>query len=324
MHGRTVAARVGEVIRGSALLSAMLAAAPAVAQRAELPVREVDLPNGDRRFATTITIDGQPVEVGIDTGSTGLRVLPRGLTGPDANAKGPKVSYSYGAGTGFDGQAVTVPLAAGAVSGSARVMRITGVGCTSDRPDCPLAHADLSAYGIQGDGIAGRGFAAILGIRLKHDLIDNPFVQLGVRRWMVELPRTPGETGRIVLNPDDAEVAGYAPVDVDADGTTAGCLVGPEKVCGRAFFDSGAAGLRVIRSAPFRPWPDGTSATITVGAGAGTQSMTVAIGRRDQASGLQGVRTGSDTRLSLGFAPYYHWSVLYDAEHHRIGLKPRA
>lgn len=223
------------------------------AQRAELPVREVDLPNGDRRFATTLTIDGQQVEVGIDTGSTGLRVLPRGLGDEGGAAKGPTVSYSYGAGTGFKGQAVTMQVAAGAVAGPIKLMRITAVGCTKEHPACPVAHSDLTSYGIQGDGIAGQGFAAILGIRLKRDEIDNPFTQLGVHRWIIEFPRSAGEQGRIVLNPDDTELASYARVGVDADGTTPGCLVGPERICGRAFLDSGAAGLRVLRPLPFHP-----------------------------------------------------------------------
>ena len=236
------------MIRAALLLLALLPA-PVFAQRAELPVREVDLPNGDRRFATTLIIGEQPVEVGIDTGSTGLRVLPRGLGDAGRAARGAHVTYSYGAGTGFAGEAVTVPVAAGAVTGSVKVMRITAVGCTGDHPDCPVAHADLSAYGIQGDGIAGQGFAAILGIRLQRDPIDNPFAQLGVRRWIIELPRSPAEQGRIILNPDDGELAGYARLAVDADGTTPGCLVGPDRICGRAFFDSGAAGLRVLRAA---------------------------------------------------------------------------
>lgn len=306
----------------AALLALALSPAPVVAQRVELPVREVDLPNGDRRFATTLTIDGQPVEVGIDTGSTGLRVLPRGLPA-DTAGHGPRVSYSYGAGTAFDGRAVDVPVSAGAVAGPVRLMRIEAVGCTAARPDCPVAHADLASYGILGDGIAGQGFAAILGIRLKHDQIDNPFEQLHVRRWIVDLPRTAGETGRIVLNPTDAEVAGYAPIRVDGDGMTPACLGGPEQLCARGFFDSGAAGLRVIGPVPFRPWPNGTPVTISVGAGDATQRMTVAIGRRDQASGLLHAPAGGETRLSLGFAPYFHWSVLYDAADRSIGLRVR-
>ncbi|WP_425229739.1 hypothetical protein [Sphingomonas sp.] len=300
---------------------------PAIAQtgapRVELPVREVDLPNGDRRFATTLQIDGRAVEVGIDTGSTGLRVLPRALGPAGAAAHGSRVTYSYGAGTGFAGSAVDVAVAAGAVAGTIRVMRIEAVGCTATHPDCPVAHADLAAYGVQGDGIAGQGFAAILGIRLQHDEIANPFEQLGVRRWIVELPTSGTQPGRVILNPDDAEVAAYARVDVDAAGTTPVCLQGPERICARGFFDSGAAGLRVIRAAPFRPWPNGTPTTITVGSGGAAQQMAVTIGRRDQASALLYAPGGGDTRLSLGFAPYFHWSVLYDAAAHQIGLKAR-
>jgi hypothetical protein len=305
------------------LLLMLSAASPAFAQRIELPVRMVTLPNGDRRFATSIMIDGRSVEVGIDTGSTGLRVLPRGLGETGRAAKGPRLSYSYGAGTGFEGDAVSVQVAAGAVAGPVKIMRITAVGCTADHPECPVARADLSAYGIQGDGLAGQGFAAILGIRLERDAIGNPFEQLGVRQWVIELPRSPDETGRIILNPGDAEIAAYARVGVDADGTAPGCLAGPDKICGRVFFDSGAAGLRVLSAAPFRIWPNGTPATITFGAGGQAQKFNVIIGRRDQASGLMYAPRRADKRVSLGFAPYFVWSVLYDADRNQIGVKAR-
>lgn len=311
------------MIRSILVLSLISVAAPATAQRVELPVREVDLPNGDRRFATTMQIDGKPVEVGIDTGSTGLRVLPRGLGPADAAPHGARVSYSYGAGTAFEGQAISVPVAVGGIAGRVKVMRIDAVGCTAARTDCPVAHADLAAYGIQGDGIAGQGFAAILGIRPMHDAIDNPLEQLGVKRWIVELPRNAGEQGRLILNPDGAETASYARVRIDAEGTAPGCLAGPEKICARAFFDSGAAGLRVIRSTPFRPWPNGTPATITVGSANEAQTMAVTVGRRDQASGLLYATRQGDDRLSFGFAPYFHWSVLYDTSARQIGLKQR-
>ena len=305
-----------------ALLSVGVAT-PALAQRTTLPVRMVELPNGDRRFTTTLVIDGKPVEVGIDTGSTGLRVLPRGLGAASLGKRGPRITYSYGAGTGFDGESIAVSVGAGVLTGSVKLMRITGVGCVTDHPDCPVAHLDLETYGIQGDGIPGQGFAAILGIRLKADTVANPFEQLGVKRWIVELPRDPSQEGRIVLDPDAADLATYARINVDADGTTPGCLVGPQKLCGRAFFDSGAAGLRVLRATAFQPWPNGTPATIEVGSAAQRQAMTVTIGRRDEASALLHEPGGPDTRLSLGFAPYFHWSVLYDAERHQIGVKPR-
>lgn len=216
-----------------------------------------------------------------------------------------------------------MPVAAGTVSGTIKVMRIDTVGCVTNRPDCPASHVSPAQFGIQGDGIAGQGFAAILGIRLMRDMVDNPFEQLGVRRWLVELPTPPGAPGRIVLNPTDEEIAGYARVHVDSEGTTPGCLKGPQTICGRAVLDTGAAGLRVIRAQPFQPWPNGTPASITVGEGSSAQSFDVTIGRRDQASALLYTLGGPETRLSFGFAPYFRWSVLYDAEHHEIGLKAR-
>lgn len=310
-------------MRQALFLALALVPAPALAQRVELPVRQIDLPNGDRRFAVSLTIDGKAEDVGIDTGSTGLRVLPRGLGPEGLAAKGAHITYGYGAGTAFEGQAVTVPVAAGAVAGSIRIMRIDTVGCYRQRPDCPASHVSAEQFGIQGDGLAGQGFAAILGIRLQHDTVDNPFEQLGARRWLVELPTPSGAPGRIVLNPTDDEIAGYARVRVDAEGAVAGCLKGRETICGRAIIDTGAAGLRVIRGQPFQAWPNGTAAMMTVGEGGEAQSFALTIGRRDQASALLYAPGGPETRLSFGFAPYFHWSVLYDAEHHAIGLKPR-
>jgi hypothetical protein len=310
-------------MKRAVVLALMAIPSPGLAQRVELPVREVDLPNGDRRFAVSLTIDGQTQDVGIDTGSTGLRVLPRGLGPAGRTAKGARVSYSYGSGTAFEGEAVSLPVAAGVVAGTIKVMRIDAVGCVQQRPDCPASRVAPAQFGIQGDGIAGQGFTAILGIRLQRDAVANPFEQLGVHRWLVELPTNLAAPGRIVLNPSDEEAAGYAKLDVDGEGTTAGCLNGPQQICGRALFDTGAAGLRVIRAEPFRPWPNGTRASLAVGEGAQRQSFDLRIGRRDQASALAYTPGPRETRLSFGFAPYYHWSVLYDADRHQIGLKAR-
>lgn len=306
-------------------LAALLIATPALAQRVELPVREVDLSDGARRYAVPITIDGQAVEAGLDTGSTGLRVLPRGMGAAGQAAKGEQVDYSYGAGTEFGGAAIKLPVAFGTVAGTARVQRIDRIGCRQGRRDCPAAHVDAARFGIQGDGLPGEGFAAILGVRLRHDAVENPFEQLGVKRWIIELPR-PGEAaGRIILNPSDAELAGYQRIVLDENGTSPGCLATQTaRVCGRAFFDTGAPGLRVLGATRFQPWPNGTPAEIAIGDGKALATMPVQIGRRDQASALlYEPDANPQTRLSLGLAPYFHWSVLYDAGRHEIGVKDR-
>ena len=73
-------------------LAPLLAIAPALHARAadapglEVPIREVVLSDGVRRYAVTLTVDGVPIEAQLDTGSTGLRILAPALSGKAASA----------------------------------------------------------------------------------------------------------------------------------------------------------------------------------------------------------------------------------------------
>ena len=227
--------------------------------RVELPVRAVTLSDGTHRFGVPLTIDGHMVETGLDTGSTGLRVMARGL--PGSTAKGSATRYSYAVGTQFEGEAIAVPVAFGSVTGSVKVQRIDRLSCTAAKRNCPVRRNDDPAtFGIQGNGLPNEGFVAILGINFRSDTVPNPFEALGVRRWIVDLPR-PGDTGpgRIILNPTDADVAGFTEYRLLADDNSlAGCIAGPQplgQICGPATLDSGAPGLRVVDPKPHRPPP---------------------------------------------------------------------
>jgi hypothetical protein len=315
----------------AAALPLLACGAPALAQapapRVELPIREVDLPNGDRRYAVSVAIDGKTVEVGLDTGSTGLRVLPRALGEGGLAAKGRDVDYAYGSGTKFSGKAIKVAVAFGSLAGAIDVMRIDRVGCTQAKSECPASKVSVADFGIQGDGIAGQGFAAILGIRPLRDEVDNPLRQLGITQWIVDLPRPGHSDGRLVLNPASQEIVGYRRIAfADDTGNLAGCLLGPErlgKVCGATYFDTGAAGLRVLGMADFKPWPNGTPASLAVADRDNTVSAAVVIGRRDQASGLFAEPRFPRPALSFGLAPYFKWSVLYDIGERVVGLLAR-
>lgn len=54
-------------------------AEPAAAQRAEVTVREVVLSDGMRRYAVPIRVGATDILAGLDSGSTGLRILPNVL-----------------------------------------------------------------------------------------------------------------------------------------------------------------------------------------------------------------------------------------------------
>lgn len=297
------------------------------ADRVELPVRLVQLSDGARRFGVSMTIDGHPVEAGLDTGSTGLRVMARGV--PGNTAKGAPVHYGYGSGTQLDGPLATLPIAFGTVTGPVKLQRVDGLSCLSTKRDCPVKrNGDPATFGIQGDGLPGQGFVAILGVNLRSASAPNPFEALGVRRWIVELPR-PGEaTGRIILNPSDADTVGFSTYRLlGDDNSLAACVVGPQplgRVCAPATLDSGAPGIFVFDTAA-RALPNDTPITLTLGDGKGQASADLVTGRRDQGSNFV-VSRFTDSKqpsMHLGIAPYWRWSVLYDADAHTVGLKLR-
>jgi len=321
------------IVAGLALAAAPPAAAGLpVAPRVEVPIRQVTLSNGDRRYVVTVRIAGREVDAGVDSGSTGLRVMPRALPPEAVGAKGEEVRYSYGSGVTFAGRAISVPVAIGATGDiHVRIQRVDKLGCKPEKPDCAGVRVPIDRFGIQGDGLPGEGFAAILGIGLKSDAVPNILQALGARRWIIELPR-PGDTapGRLVLNPDDAEISAYQTVKMLSDdgNTVAGCLAfqPPEKpICGPARLDTGAPGLRVVDGGRHAPVAQGAPARLEIGDRSGGFGIDIIIGRRDQASRLTFDENPhfSQTQLFFGLAPYFAWSVLYDPGARTIGLKAR-
>lgn len=313
--------------------------ADTVLPRAEVPVREVDLSDGTRRYAVSVTVGSTTLDAGLDTGSTGLRILSWRLASGDTEAPGGNTQYHYGSGTQFEGPAAVAKVTIGGVSGDTPVMLIRKIECASDKPDCGAKKADPAHFGIQGDALPDQGFKAILGLNMAPNEVANPFVRMGVKRWIVELPR-PGDPapGKLILNPTDDEIAGFTRIHLIPGLTerTGGihdalpaCLVNKatqKQICGVGLMDTGAPGLRISASEPERAWPNDTPSQLVFGEnGKAAQAMDFIVGRRDQASHLT-TEVSNDfpvTRLYLGLMPYFAFDVLYDATRDEIGLKPR-
>ena len=116
--------------------AAAVKAEPTPAVRTEVPVREVVLSNGTRRYAVLITVGATAIEAGLDTGSSGLRLVPGAVPETDARPTGRSDTYSYGAGAKLDG---VVGEAQVAVGGHCQPKR-TGAGFAAAR----LRHGDSS------------------------------------------------------------------------------------------------------------------------------------------------------------------------------------
>ncbi len=306
----------------------------------EVPVREVILSNGTRRYAVLMTAGGTAIEAGLDTGSVGLRLLERAAGGMQIEATPRGTTYSYGIGTRFRGVAAETTLAFDALSGPVPLQIIQKIDCRPDKPACPAAHADPANFGIQGDGLPGAGFVAIFGINMGEDEIANPLVKLGVKRWLIELPK-PGDTapGKLILNPTAAETTGFImfPIirglgdsDTGAHDAIDGCLRDlktQKTICGALMLDTGAPGIRVVSADREKPWAEGDPAQLILlkdGKPALWDAFTV--GRREQASHFA---TEDDPQkrvphLYTGLMPYFLFDVLYDPQHGEIGLRSRS
>ena len=307
--------------------------------RVEVPLREVLLSNGTRRYAVPISVGGLAMDAGLDTGSVGLRVLDRAIAGAQVEQTSHTTTYSYGIGTRFKGVVAHAKVGFVTLSGPVTIDVIQKIDCRPDKAACPAAHADPATFGVQGDGLAGEGFPAILGINMGDDEVANPLSKLGVKRWIVDLPK-PGDTapGKLILNPTADETAGFVMFPIvrglgDSSGgahdAVDGCLrdlKSRETICGALMLDSGAPGIRVVSAEPGKPWPEGDPAQIVfVKDGKPALVMDFAVDRRDEASHFT---TEEDPHMRVphlytGLTSYFAFDVLYDPQHGQVGLKPR-
>lgn len=316
-------------------------AQPDGAPRAEVPVREVVLSDGARRYAVPIRVGGTDLLAGLDSGSTGLRILPNVLADGDLRPTSRDDDYAFDAGVRLSGVVAQGAVSVGGLTGQTSVQLVRSVSCTREKPDCPGGALPLARYGVQGDGLPGEGFKAILGVNMADADVASLFAGIGARRWIIELPR-PGETqpGRIVLNPTDEEVQGFISLPIvrafankrgGVHDAVAGCLINDAthaRLCGAVLLDTGAPGIEVVgRDRPAKPWPPQTPATLAFADGDGHIRLAEAFqtDRRDHASHLtfQPQERTPMTLILSGLTPYFAYAVLYDPAHGAVGFRPR-
>lgn len=315
------------------LLSVVASPAMGDAARVELPIRQTALPDGELRYSISVKIGTTDVDAMLDTGSTGLRVLPGTLQAADFTPGDREDHYSYGSGARYNGVIAHAVLSAGGVSGEVSFQDIRTVDCVEKQPHCPATRMAAADYGIGGSGIPKQGFRAIFGVLFAEAEVDNPLMGLGVARWIVILPR-PGDSapGSLILNPGDDEIEGYTMFRLPmpkVGSAIPGCLLNENtqaRICGRILFDSGANGTLVESHAAIDgyPWPAGTIAAMVLLDENGHKGGTsFAVGPEPYAK--MAIDPTSDlpfNRIS-GAVPYFGLAVLYDARQGEIGIKPR-
>ncbi len=322
------------------------AGAALAGDRVDVPVHETVLPDGTPRYWVPVTVGGgAPLQAMLDTGSFGLRVLKSALTS-GYQATDLKRDYAYGGGAKFEGVLARAVVSVGAAQTSGPVLfhLVEKVGCAEGRPRCAASKIKAEDYRIGGEGYAGQGFPAILGLSLRRaasqDSAQNPLTANGARSWIVTLPRPgSGETGHLVVDPTEADRAGFTMLKLPeaggvsgrlagfADTALPGCVVedGGQRFCGRTLLNSGAPGLSVATDTVDgpKPWGAGRHARIEIGGDGGPVSVPFTSGD-DAASRVllhppHGPAGGAE--ISVGTLPFVSYAVLYDAQAGAIGFR---
>lgn len=325
-------------------------ASPGVRARTDVPIDQIVLPDGDTRYSVPITVGGSaPIQAALDTGSFGLRVLKAALTPDRYEATDIRRQYGFGGGARFDGVLARATLGVGAAQTDRPILfqLIDTVGCVEEQPDCPASRLRPEEYRIAGDGYAGQGFDAILGLSMRRAATDdsalNPLTVTGDRSWIVILPR-PGSTeqGHLIIDPTDADRAGFVLLQLQPEGGASdgrqsgwsdtalpGCLVDvarKERFCGRTVLDSGAPGFSLASTkvrAP-SPWGPGRKVSFEID-GDGTRMVMPFTTGRDWSTRVVAhpPRRSGAAEITAGTLPYFSYAVLYDAKAGTIGLKRR-
>lgn len=204
----------------SLLLAAILNGPSFAATRIEIPILQHRLSNGEIRFTTAIRVgNGAPIDAMVDTGSFGLRVLARALNPAQYKDTGILRNYGFGSGVVLNGPLATAAVTIGPLNlpGLTNIQIVQSVSCRETAPHCPASKVTPDAYGIGGDGLPHEGYNAILGLSLRSpatpDAAINPLLRFENKRWIVMLPRpNSSENGRLIINPDATEMAGFHPV----------------------------------------------------------------------------------------------------------------
>ncbi|HET9159937.1 MAG TPA: hypothetical protein VFN88_04950, partial [Caulobacteraceae bacterium] len=164
---------------------------PPAPPRVEVPVEAVKLSDGTWRYGVRITVGGKPVLAGIDTGASGLRVMPDAAVGMRAEETAQAEVFAFGSGARPAGVIGRAEISLGALSAPISVHLVKDVTCITSKPNCPGRLG--KGYGFLGNGLVGEGFRVLLGGSMGPTTVDTPLLAAGAQRWILELPR-PGET----------------------------------------------------------------------------------------------------------------------------------
>ena len=289
--------------------------------------------------------DGPETNVILDTGSIGLRAIAAVV--PRKTQPGRAVIYSFESGSELHGHISNERVNLGGLElGILPVHVVETLRCNTRVPDCSVAKLDPSAPFAQGiDGRSDPAFGAIMGIRLftRTDLwVPNPLKAAGIKRWIVQLPRSPSEPGALVLDPPVSQLNDFTRMKLDKNGTVMACLESlgvPQSLCLPTIVDSGDPHFFVFSQYVDQPvlaagakvrlaFSDSDSSDHTVvfkfAAATSLPNEAKETVRYDPAVvSFRSTPEGDEPFINSGYLPFLSYSILFDADNQVIGMRAR-
>ncbi len=294
-------------------------------QRSVVPIHEVLIgPKMVPRYTINVIVNGQPLQAGLDTGSTGLRLLPRAVAQAGISSSGIDATYGYGSGVTLIGPNTLASVEIGSSKKEILLQAVRMTGCRGGGNDCPAGKLTPSQYGLMGSGFPNQGFSAIIGIRFGSKLAPNPLVKLGVESWIVHIPQRGKGDGFLVLNPDSRDTKDFVPLlsKSQPTGSVDGCIkvarLEAQEICSAILWDTGAPAITVRNAQRPRAWQPGAPIEMlfTTASGAPLPPIEFRAGdpeRRGRAN-FSSAPNRPGLQVSAGLLPYYSYDMFYNAK----------
>jgi hypothetical protein len=313
-------------------------------------------PSGSPRFSISIEIGGNPLDVLLDTGSSGLRILKGAI--PDSSytcSPAPTMpSYGYSGGLNLSGFPVYGYFAVTGVTLDQTptelvtpepipIMYVNQIGCTADKPNCGIDKIPIENYGV-----LGTPYKAILGVGMRTgpNSVGNPFVQLpGAPAFVVQAPSYTATTGAVVIGPQSEQTETFKTAQLPILSNVAplpntipawddryglpGCLddqTSGVDYCATVELDTGdpSAYIRWTNATTTTTIPSGDSVQITIGPPTGplgTYGFTVGATPKP---GIDEVfvepLAAGEQFMNLGTATFFQYDAIFDQADGLVGL----
>ncbi len=307
--------------------------------RVVVPISQTTLSDGTIRYSVPIRLgNSPPVQAFLDTGSTGLRILPDLISPTEYELTATPNVYSYASGVEIRGLVANATVSVGSGITATRIPVQIGqsIGCVASNPSCPAAQVAPQDFGLGGNGVPGQGFKAIIGVGLKAATeVINPLTRMGSGSWIVILPLPQQSApGMLIINPSAADRARYHLFQLGAfakggwaDGALPGCLANDTTarlVCGFTLLDTGHWPIEVHSSqvAQQRVWLQSSLVRLYFEDPQGRSTVGFQTGVQPGSRITEFPTSGAQT-IVAGPIVFHGLGVLYDSQSGVIGFGAR-